>query len=215
MNRFRRSLIAAIAAVRRSLCARQQAAATGATPCCRTRCRSRTRPRSKWPSSSGTAASTATTWRPLIEAWAPKLPADAYFRRIPAVFNERWALDAAIYYAFEALGVLGKLHRPFFDAIHKDRLQQRRPGGARRVAGRSTASTPGSSTRPLKSFGVQSKVKRAAQFTSASSIDGTPALMVHGPLHHQHRAGPHGARACCQRRAPDPGGAQDPGRAAK
>src|SRR5881394_1693126 len=60
---------------------------------------------------------------PLIEAWLPKLPRDAYFRRIPAVFNERWALDAAIYYAFESLGVLGKVHRPFFDAIHKDRLK--------------------------------------------------------------------------------------------
>jgi thiol:disulfide interchange protein DsbA len=32
----------------------------------------------------------------------------------------------------------------------------------------------------MKSFGVQSKTKRAAQLTSASRIDGTPALMVHG-----------------------------------
>ncbi len=32
----------------------------------------------------------------------------------------------------------------------------------------------------MKSFGVQSKVKRAAQLTSASRIDGTPALMVQG-----------------------------------
>ena len=31
------------------------------------------------------------TLEPVIEAWIPKLPADAYFRRIPAVFNERWA----------------------------------------------------------------------------------------------------------------------------
>jgi len=28
-------------------------------------------------------------FEPLLEAWVPKLPADAYFRRIPAVFNER------------------------------------------------------------------------------------------------------------------------------
>ena len=60
---------------------------------------------------------------PYVEAWIPKLPKDAYFRRIPAVFNERWGLDAAIFYTFEALGVLAKLHRPFFDAIHRDRLK--------------------------------------------------------------------------------------------
>ena len=27
---------------------------------------------------------------PVLDAWLPKLPPDAYFRRIPAVFNERW-----------------------------------------------------------------------------------------------------------------------------
>ena len=51
---------------------------------------------------------------PALDAWVPKLPPDAYFRRIPAVFNERWAMDASIYYSFEALGLLDKLHRPFF-----------------------------------------------------------------------------------------------------
>src|SRR5512143_4101881 len=48
---------------------------------------------------------------PLLEKWIPTLPADTVFRRIPAVFNERWGLDAAIFYTFEALVVLGKLHR--------------------------------------------------------------------------------------------------------
>ena len=60
---------------------------------------------------------------PLLEAWVPKLQPDTVFRRIPAVFNDRWALDAAIYYTFEAMGVLDKLHKPLFDAIHKDRLR--------------------------------------------------------------------------------------------
>ena len=64
---------------------------------------------------------------PALEAWVPKLPLDAYFRRIPAIFNERWALDAMTFYAFEALGVLQKLSRPFFDAIHKDRLKTDNP----------------------------------------------------------------------------------------
>ena len=116
---------------------------------------------------------------PAIEAWVPKLPPDAYFRRIPAVFNERWGIDATIFYTFETLGVLGKLHRPFFDAIHKDRLRTDNPAalnewlGARGVDTKKFDAT-------MKSFSVQSKAKRAGQLTAAARIDGTPALMVQG-----------------------------------
>jgi len=116
---------------------------------------------------------------PALEAWVPRLPADAYFRRIPAVFNERWAHDAAIYYAFESLGVLDKLHRPFFDAIHKDRLKTDNPAALGEWLTRNGVDLKRLEA-TMKSFGVQSKTKRAAQLTAAARIDGTPALMVHG-----------------------------------
>jgi thiol:disulfide interchange protein DsbA len=116
---------------------------------------------------------------PAIEKWLPTLPADTQFRRIPAVFNERWAHDAAIYYAFEALGALDKLHRPFFDAIHKDRLKTDNPAALSEWLAKN-ALEPKKFDATMKSFGVQSKLKRAAQLTNASRIDGTPALMVQG-----------------------------------
>jgi thiol:disulfide interchange protein DsbA len=116
---------------------------------------------------------------PVLEGWLPKLPPDAYFRRIPAVFNERWALDAAHYYTFESLGLLGKLHKPFFDAIHKDHLKTDSAEALNQWLGRNGVD-PKKFEAAAKSFGVQSKVKRAAQLTSASRIDGTPALMVQG-----------------------------------
>jgi thiol:disulfide interchange protein DsbA len=116
---------------------------------------------------------------PVLEAWVPKLPPDAYFRRIPAVFNERWAHDAAIFYAFESLGVLDKVHRPFFDAIHTDRLQTDNPAALREWLTRHDID-PKKLETTMKSFGVQSKLKRAAQLTTGARIDGTPALMVQG-----------------------------------
>ena len=116
---------------------------------------------------------------PVLEAWIPKLPADAYFRRIPAVFNERWAHDAAIYYAFESLGVLEKVHRPFFDSIHRDRLQTDNPAALREWLTRHDID-PKKFDATMKSFGVQSKLKRAMQLTTGARIDGTPALMVQG-----------------------------------
>ena len=60
---------------------------------------------------------------PRLETWLKTKPADVAFRRVPAVLSERWGHDAAVFYAFEALGVLDKLHRPFFDAIHRERLR--------------------------------------------------------------------------------------------
>ncbi|HLX80310.1 MAG TPA: thiol:disulfide interchange protein DsbA/DsbL [Burkholderiales bacterium] len=116
---------------------------------------------------------------PAIEAWVPKLPADAYFRRIPAVFNTRWALDGGIFYTFEALGVLDKLHRPFFDAIHKDHLRTDNPAALAEWLTKNGLD-PKKFDDTMKSFGVQSKLLRASQLTKASAIDGTPALMVQG-----------------------------------
>jgi thiol:disulfide interchange protein DsbA len=116
---------------------------------------------------------------PALEAWVPKLPPYAYFRRIPAVFNERWAVDAGIYYSFEALGVLDKLHRPFFEAIHKDRLKTDNPAALSEWL-QKNGIEPKKMEETMRSFGVQSKVKRAAQYTGGAKIDGTPALMVHG-----------------------------------
>ena len=116
---------------------------------------------------------------PLLESWVPKLAADVQFRRVPAVFNARWAHDAAIFYAFEVMGQLEKLHRPFFDAIHKDRLKTDDPAALEEwLKNRGIDAKKFEAT--MKSFGVQSKVKRAAQITAASRIDGTPALAVQG-----------------------------------
>jgi thiol:disulfide interchange protein DsbA len=56
---------------------------------------------------------------PALEAWVKKLPPDTQFRRLPAVFNDEWAIDARIFYALEALGEVQRLHRPLFDAVHR------------------------------------------------------------------------------------------------
>ena len=75
--------------------------------------------------------------------------------------------------------MLGKLHRPLFDAIHKDRLKTDNPAALGEWSTKNGLD-PKKLDATMKSFGVQSKVKRAAQLTAASRIDGTPALMVHG-----------------------------------
>jgi len=116
---------------------------------------------------------------PSLEAWVKKLPNDTEFKRIPAMFNQRWALAARVYYTLDAIGELNRLHKPLFDAIHKgglrvtdekqvtDWLAQQKADVAKFNAA-------------FKSFSVESKLKRASELTQASKIDGVPALMIQG-----------------------------------
>ncbi len=118
-------------------------------------------------------------FEPLIEGWLPKLPADAQFRRVPAVFNPRWARDASLYYAFEALGLVEKLHRPLFDAIHRDRMRTDSQEAVAQWLERQGAD-PKKVEEAAQSFGVQSKLRRSTQLAAAYRIDGTPTMAVHG-----------------------------------
>ena len=116
---------------------------------------------------------------PSVEAFLKRIPPDVQFRRIPAIFNQRMADDAAIYYAFESLGLLDKLHKPFFEAIHKDNLRTGDRGALADWLGKHGVDAT-KFFDVMKSFGVQSKVRRAAQHTVAAKIDGTPAMLVQG-----------------------------------
>lgn len=116
---------------------------------------------------------------PNIEAWLKGVPPDVRFRRIPAVFNSRMATDAAIYYAFESMGMVDKLHKPLFDAIHRQGLKTADASAlADWLVKQGVDAVKFSEV--LKSFGVQSRVRRAAQQTVAAKIDGTPAMLVQG-----------------------------------
>ncbi len=117
--------------------------------------------------------------QPYMEKWVPTLPADAMLRRVPAIFNERWARDAATYYAFEALGVVERVHRPFFDAIHRERLKSDNKEAMHEWL-RKQNIDPQKFDQAVASFGVNSKVKRAMQLTAGYRIDGTPSLAVQG-----------------------------------
>ena len=116
---------------------------------------------------------------PVLEPWVKKLPADVHFRRIPAVLSDTWAVDAAIFYTFEALGVLDKVHKPFFDAIHKDRLViTSEPAMTEWLKKHGIDRKKFDDT--YKSMGVQTNVKRAALLSSAYQLEGVPMLAVQG-----------------------------------
>lgn len=118
---------------------------------------------------------------PQIEAWAKKLPSYACFRRVPAAFDEGWAPLAQVYYAFDAMGVAEKWHKPFFDATHKtwgrlpsfDMVKSfvRAQGGDEKLF-----------VDTFNSFGVKEKVRQTIAYTKEVQAQGVPTLVIDGKV---------------------------------
>src|SRR5262245_29440662 len=116
---------------------------------------------------------------PTLDTWLKKLPSDAQFVRIPTIFNERWQLDATIYYTLDAMNLMPKLHRPLFDAIHRDGLRtDSQQALAEWLKKQGVDDKRFFDT--MKSMGVDTRVRRAIHLTVAYRIDGTPAMAVQG-----------------------------------
>jgi thiol:disulfide interchange protein DsbA len=56
---------------------------------------------------------------PHLEHWLKSKPDDVEFVRVPGILGRGWLAHAKAFYTAEKMGVLDKIHRPLFDAIHK------------------------------------------------------------------------------------------------
>lgn len=118
-------------------------------------------------------------FEPVLEAWARKLPADVVLRRVPVPFIGDFENKQRLYFALEAMGRLDDLHAKAFDAIHRQRIN---------LAGeKATADWLAKQGVDMakyndiaKSFGVSTKLRRAAQLTDAYKVEGVPALGIAG-----------------------------------
>jgi len=125
---------------------------------------------------------------PALAPWVKALPADVQFRRVPGIFDASWAVSARVYYAFEALGLTEKLHKPLFDAIHRDKLNiviaKDRTPVLNEPLLREWLKKQGVDAEKFmgmyNSFGVDANVKRASQLTRAYGLEGVPAIAVQG-----------------------------------
>ncbi|MDR2875264.1 MAG: thiol:disulfide interchange protein DsbA/DsbL [Methylobacillus sp.] len=118
---------------------------------------------------------------PYINVWMKKLPKDVVFKRVPAVPRPDWVPGGRAYYTMEALGVLEKLHTPFFEAIHKQRAVN--PSDDKAVMDWITKNSGLDRQKvadAYNSFSVNTKLQRAMQIFSASGATGVPTLIVDG-----------------------------------
>lgn len=118
---------------------------------------------------------------PQLAVWVKKLPQDVVFKRVPGIPRPDWAPGAKAYYAMEALGVLEKLHTPFFEAIHKQKSV--RPNDEAAIVDWITKQS-GLDRKKVNdaynSFSVNTKNMRAMQIFRASGATGVPTLIIDG-----------------------------------
>lgn len=119
-------------------------------------------------------------FEPVLDPWVRKLPKDAQFRRVPAMFSDDYAQAARAYYAIEVIGEAQRLHRPLFDAVHQSiRLKITDEAALTAWLGKQGVDTKKFAA-AYRSFSVEGRLKRAAQLTQAYKIDGVPSMAVNG-----------------------------------
>lgn len=116
---------------------------------------------------------------PFVERWLKKIPANAEFIRIPAIFQPSWELHARAFYTAEVLGVLEKTHRAMFDAIHGQRRKLDSQEALMAFFAEQGVAND-EFNRVFKSFAVEAKVRRAKDMTQRYGINGVPSLIVNG-----------------------------------
>ncbi len=116
---------------------------------------------------------------PVLNPWVKKLPKEASFRRVPAIFNEQWGVAARVFYTLEAIDEDARMHSPLFDAIHKENLRITDESAMTAWLAKKGVDVEKYKA-AYRSFGVETKLKRALQMTQAYRIDGVPALAIQG-----------------------------------
>jgi thiol:disulfide interchange protein DsbA len=115
---------------------------------------------------------------PYLERWLKTKPDEVAYVRTPGVAR-KWIPHARAYYTFEALGITEKVHRPFFDAIHKG--GQKLSDEASMAAFVAAYGVDQETFRKaFNSFGVKTQVQKAKQLNFRYGVDSVPTITVDG-----------------------------------
>lgn len=118
-------------------------------------------------------------FEPHLQRWMENKPAHVSFLRIPAQLNPSWRLHAAAFYTAEILDVTEAVHRPIFDAIHKERRRLRTPEALANLFERHGVDRQ-QFLRTLDSFAVRAKLAHARKLVKGYGAHSVPTIIVNG-----------------------------------
>ena len=116
---------------------------------------------------------------PYVNRWLKKIPANAEFVRMPAIFNQKWEPHARAFYTAEILGVLDKIHHALFEALHGQKRKINSDDEIKKFFVEHGVSEK-DFDRVFRSFAVEAKIRRSKDMSQRYGIRGVPALIVNG-----------------------------------
>ncbi len=119
------------------------------------------------------------TLEPYVERWLKRKPANVKFVRMPAMFRPSWEIHGRAYYAAEVLGVVDKVHKPMFEAIHEQKRGMSNEASIMALFKEHGVSEK-DFKRVFRSFAVETRLRRAKDMGQRYGVRGVPALIVNG-----------------------------------
>ncbi len=116
---------------------------------------------------------------PDLTAWVKKQGDKIAFKRVPVMFREEMMPEQRFYYALEAMGKADEMQEKIFKAIHTDRQRLDKEGAIVDYVVKHGIDKQ-KFLDLYNSFGVQTKVRRAAQLQEQYKVDGVPMIAIDG-----------------------------------
>ena len=119
------------------------------------------------------------SFEPYVEAWEKDLPDDVEFIRLPGVLNQAWIPHAKAYYTAVKLGIVDKVHRPLFEALHK---QKKRIYTDQEIQGffEEHGVSAAEFNSVYSSKEVDTKIRQAYFAARDYKITGVPSMVING-----------------------------------
>ena len=116
---------------------------------------------------------------PIMEAYERSKPDYVSIRHMPVIFRASWEAPARAYYTAELLGVLEKVHRAIFEALHVMNRPMEKDAAWRSLF--VAQGVPGEDfDNTFKSFAVESLLRKSTVMQGRYGISSTPSVVVHG-----------------------------------
>jgi protein dithiol oxidoreductase (disulfide-forming) len=118
-------------------------------------------------------------FEPGLQVWIKRKPKDVEYRAVPMVFRQEWKAPAKLYLTLEAMGLADKYHVKVYDAIHREKKELFTDQAVKEWA-KSAGIDSAKFNEVYDSFGVDTKLQRAATIGKEYGVQFTPALAVGG-----------------------------------
>lgn len=120
------------------------------------------------------------SFEPFLDDWLKSKPEDVELIRLPGVLNQSWIPHAKAYYTAEKLGIIEKIHRPLFDAIHKDKRSLYTENELMKFFVSQGDITAEEFTKTYNSKEIDTKIRQAYFLARDYKLTGVPSIVING-----------------------------------